>query len=124
MRRLKMTIGSVELTAELLDTPTADAIYNNLPIESEAQTWGEEVYFETPVRVIKEGNARDVVEPGELAFWVEGNSIAVGFGPTPVSRGSEIRLVTKTNIWGHSIEDVKSLKSVRDGDPILLEKVD
>jgi len=124
MRRLKMTIGSVELTAELLDTPTADAIYNSLPIESEAQTWGEEVYFETPVRVIKEGNARDVVEPGELAFWVEGNSIAVGFGPTPVSRGSEIRLVTKTNIWGRSIEDVKSLKSVRDGDPILLEKVD
>ena len=124
MRRLKMTIGSVRLTAELRDTPTADAIYNNLPIESEARTWGDEVYFETPVQAIKEDDARDVVEPGELAFWVEGSSIAIGFGPTPVSRGDEIRLVTRTNIWGTSLDDVTQLKSVRDGDAITLEKLD
>jgi hypothetical protein len=123
-RRVKMTIGGVEIRAELLNTPTADAIYNNLPIESEARTWGEEVYFATPVQVIKESDAKDVVEAGELAFWVEGNSIAIGFGRTPVSRGDEIRLASKTNIWGRALDPVKNLKAVSDGDPISVEKLD
>lgn len=123
-RRIKMSIGSVVINAELLDTPTADAIYSNLPIESEARTWGEEVYFSTPVRVMKESDAKDVVEPGELAFWVEGNSIAIGFGRTPVSRGDEIRLAAKTNIWGKALDPVTDLRSVDDGDRISVEKLD
>lgn len=119
-----MTIGSVVLEAELLDTPTAEAIWNALPITSKASTWGEEVYFSTPVHVKREADARDVVQPGELAFWIEGDSIAIGFGRTPVSRGDEIRLAAKTNIWGKAKGDVKQLKSVKAGVPIKVEKVD
>ena len=117
-----MTIGPVELEAELFDTPTANAIYTKLPFASTASTWGDEVYFATPVHVRKELDARDVVQAGELAFWVEGDSIAIGFGPTPVSRGQEIRLVTKTNIWGHTLGPVRQLRQVKDGDPIKIEK--
>jgi hypothetical protein len=117
-----MTIGSAKLEAELFDTPTADAIYTKLPFTSTASTWGEEVYFSTPVQVTKEPDAKDVVEAGELAFWVEGHSIAIGFGPTPVSRGQGIRLVTKTNIWGKTLGAVTQLRKVRDGDPIKVEK--
>ena len=124
MRGLKITVGSVELTVELYDTQTADAIYNSLPIESEAQTWGEEVYFSTPIKVTKESNAKDVVTAGELAFWVEGNSIAIGYGKTPISVGDEIRLAAKTNIWGRSLQPVTALKVVRDGDPVRVERLD
>jgi hypothetical protein len=124
MRKIMITAGTVSIRAELLDTPTADAIYANLPIHSEARTWGEEVYFETPVSVAREADARDVVEPGELAFWVEGDSIAIGFGRTPVSRGDEIRLAAPTNIWARALDDVKQLEAVKDGDRVTVEAVE
>jgi hypothetical protein len=61
------------------------------------------------------------VEPGELAFWVEGNAIAIGFGPTPISSGNEIRLASRTNIWGRSMDDVKKLRDVNAGASIRVE---
>ena len=123
MRHIKITIGSLVLEAELFETPTADAIWNALPFTSKANTWGEEVYFSTPVHVKREGDARDVVQPGELAFWIEGDSIAIGFGRTPISQGDEIRLAAPTNIWGKVLGDVKQLKSVKSSASIKVEKV-
>jgi uncharacterized protein len=124
MRKLKLTIGRVTIAAELHETPTADAIWAAIPFGSHARTWGQEVYFATPVRVLREADARDVVEAGDLAFWVEGNCIAVGYGPTPVSIGDEIRLAAPTNIWGRALNDVRALRVVKDGDPIHLERVE
>ena len=124
MRRLKITLGSVEFTAELFDTPTADAIYDSLPFTASASRWGEEVYFLTPVRVDLEPDARAIVEAGELAFWVEGISIAIGFGPTPISQGGEIRLAAPTNIWGHVIENARQLTAAPAGAAINVECAD
>lgn len=124
MRKLRMAIGSVSITAELFETPTADALYNSAPFSSSAQTWGDEVYFSTPVHVALEADAKAVVEAGELAFWVEGDSIAIGFGPTPISQGDEIRLAAPTNIWGRAIEDVRDLRSVANGASITVETID
>ncbi len=121
IRKLKMIIGNVEIVAELFATPTADAVWAALPFEAEAQTWGKEVYFTTPVKASLEPNARDLIEPGELAFWVQGSAIAIGFGPTPASRGEEIRLAAPTNIWGRSLQDVRKLSRVREGDPISVQ---
>lgn len=123
MRKLAITVGSVKVEAELLDTPTADAIYDRAPFESRAMIWGEEVYFSTPVHVTLEPDARDVVEAGELAFWVEGDAIAVGFGRTPASTGDEIRLASPTNIWARTKDDVTALSAVESGDMVRVERI-
>ena len=121
MRRIKIVLDDLEIRAELFDTPTADAIWDSQPFESKAQTWGKEVYFTTPVITQLEQNAKDVVEPGELAFWVEGSAIAIGFGPTPASHEEEIRLVEPTNIWGKALDNVKQLGRIQSGAPIHVQ---
>lgn len=118
MREVLITAGSASLRVRLFDTPTADALWNALPIQSRAQTWGEEVYFSAPVDVEREDDARAVVEPGEIAYWSDGEAIAIGFGPTPISRGDECRLASPCNIWGEALDDVKAFAAVKAGEEV------
>ena len=115
MARIRFNFGTLTLDAELLDTPTAKAIAAALPISSSALTWGEEVYFDVPVEVKREGNARAVVTPGEIAYWPEGPAIALGFGRTPISQGNETRLASPCNVFARALGDVKTLGKVKAG---------
>jgi hypothetical protein len=115
LTRIRFDFGTLTLDAELLDTPTAKAIAAALPISSSALTWGEEVYFDVPVEVKREGNARAVVTPGEIAYWPEGPAIALGFGRTPISQGNETRLASPCNIFAKAISDMKALGNVKEG---------
>lgn len=112
-----------ELIAQLDDTPTARKLIAALPCSSRANTWGEEVYFALPVSVTLEADARQVVDPGTVCFWVEGSSLALPYGPTPVSQGDECRLVSRVNILGKLEGDPRRLASVRDGDTIKVESL-
>jgi len=121
MNRIRISWPGGALTASLQDTPTARQVLAALPCESSASTWGDEVYFSLPVKAKLEPDARQVVDPGAVCFWVQGSSLALPFGPTPVSRGSECRLVTDVNVLGNIEGDPRRLASVRDGDQIKVE---
>jgi len=117
---LRFDFGSVTLDVETLDTPTAKAIERALPLSASALTWGEEVYFEIPVKVAREQGARAVVTPGEIAYWPDGHAIAIGFGRTPISQGDETRLASPCNVWAKAKGDVKTLHAVKAGAKIKI----
>jgi hypothetical protein len=112
-----------EVIANLRETPSVNQLVKVLPCEASASTWGEEVYFELPLKLALEPDAQQVVEPGTVCFWVEGHSLALPFGPTPASKGKESRLVTRCNVLGNIVGDARELKRVKAGTPIRVEQV-
>lgn len=124
MTRIRFDFGTLTLHADLNDTPTARAIAAALPLTASVLTWGEEVYFEIPVHVAREPDARAVVKPGEIAFWPEGPAIAIGYGRTPISKAGETRLASPCNVFAKAVESVQGLREIKAGTAVTVAKVD
>jgi hypothetical protein len=118
--RIRIAWPKGALAATLDDTPSARALVAALPLNARAQTWGEEVYFEIPVEAALERTARQVVPPGTVCFWVEGASLALPWGRTPISEGKEPKLVSPCNVLGRIDGEPRDFASVRSGDAITL----
>ncbi len=124
MNKIKIKFLNNFIIVELNNSDTAKKIYASCPIKSTTNTWGNEIYFETAIKVKKDKTAKDIINLGEIAYWVEGSSIAIGFGPTPISKADEIRLVTKANIIGKTKSNLSSLGMVNSGEIVIVERMD
>ena len=120
-REITITAGSVTVGAALNDSATATQIWEALPIEASASTWGDEIYFGIPVQGTEEPD-HEVVDLGDLGYWPPGSAFCMFFGPTPMSRGDEIRPASAVNVIGKMSGDLASLKAVPSGAPILIER--
>ena len=123
MAGIRIAWSGGAISVELRDTPTAKAVLAALPCQASANTWGEEVYFELPVKAALEPDAQQVVDPGTVCFWVEGSALALPYGRTPVSKGNESRLVTRCNVVGKVLGEVRQLRRIKDGAALRLEAV-
>jgi len=123
MKRIVIRAGMVEVAAELNSSPTAEAIWRELPITGSANTWGEEIYFRIPVSCDLESSARDVLELGELGYWPPGRAFCIFFGKTPISAPGEIRAASAVTVVGRLLGDPKRFLKVRDGEAVRLEGV-
>jgi hypothetical protein len=121
MRTIRITAGSVSATAQLNGSKTADAIWEALPIEARGNTWGDEIYFSIPVKLGPE-NGQEVVQLGDLGYWPPGTAFCIFFGPTPASRGSEIRPASPVNVFGRVDGDPTVFRRVPGGTKIVLER--
>ena len=120
-KKIKIKAGSVEAEAVLNDSATAQKIWEALPIEARANTWGDEIYFDIPVKATLEKTAQELVEVGDLGYWPSGNAFCIFFGPTPMSRGNEVRPASAVNVIGHVSGEARVFKKVPSGSKIRLE---
>ncbi|PYM36858.1 MAG: hypothetical protein DME15_02525 [Candidatus Rokuibacteriota bacterium] len=116
-----ITVGEVSAEAQLNESPTATAIWGALPITAEADTWGDEIYFDVGVTAGLE-SLREVVEAGDLGYWPPGRAFCIFFGPTPMSRGGEIRPASPVSVVGRIAGDPRVFKTVRAGSPVTVRR--
>tara|TARA_B100001057_G_scaffold222692_1_gene223070 strand:+ start:837 stop:1211 length:375 start_codon:yes stop_codon:yes gene_type:complete len=121
-KKCKICIKNFEIIVDLKHTHTAEKIWDALPIKSKINVWGDEIYFYTSISSDQEQDAKEVINLGEIVYWSAGKAIAIGFGKTPISRGNEIRLADKCNVWGTTSFDLKKLKDTPTNSEISIEK--
>ncbi len=120
-RKIRISSGDVSVEAELNDKPTTQKVWEALPIEAHANTWGDEVYFGIPVQAESEPDARTEMEVGELAYWPTGRAFCIFFGRTPASTGDAPVAASPVNILGRVLGDATAFKAVMDGDKVVIE---
>ena len=123
MKQITISTSGITLQAYLIDTPTAQEIWKNLPIKGTVNVWGEEIYFTIHLEIGLEADATQDLEVGALAYWPNGPALCLFFGPTPASTGPKPRAYSPVNIVGQIIDDTKPLKSVSDGADILIKAI-
>ena len=122
-RAIRITAGDVSATATLDGSRTADAIWQALPLEAKASTWGDEIYFDIGLAIAAE-SPKEVVAMGDLGFWPPGRAFCIFFGRTPASVGDEIRPASAVNVFGRVGGDSTVFKQVRAGARVKLERAD
>ena len=121
-KKIRILVSDIKIEAELNESKTAQLIWEALPMEASVNRWGEEIYFSIPVKTGLEEGASEVVSAGELGYWPPGHAFCIFFGPTPASRGDEIRAASSVNVIGKVLADPKVFRKVKDGARIVLEK--
>ena len=121
-KKIRILINDLRVEAELNESKSAQSIWEALPLQARANLWGEEIYFSIPVKAGLEPGAREVVSSGELGYWPTGHAFCIFFGPTPASRGDEIRAASAVNVIGQVLSDPKIFRKAKDGATIVLER--
>ena len=121
---IKIVIGNLTLRGDMKDTPCAKQIIDKLPIEARPNEWGDEFYFEIPVKAPLDETATTKVKIGDIGYWPLGNAMAIFFGRTPMSTGSDPVPASAVNLVGRILDDARILKQAKGATRIRIEKTE
>jgi hypothetical protein len=117
-----IAVDDIRLNGFLNDSPTGRALAEALPIEGQAQLWGEEIYFPVDrVAADLDDTAAVAVEVGDLGYWPPGRALCIFFGLTPSSIPGEICPASPVNLVGRVADDPCCLKVVQAGTLVRIE---
>jgi len=120
-RKVRLSAGIAAAHATLNGTGAADKIWASLPMEFRVSTWGDELYGSISMDLPVE-NPKEVVKAGDLAFWPPGHAFCIFFGPTPASRGDEVRAASDVTVFGHIEGDPTVFRAVQSGTRVKVEQ--
>ena len=121
--KIFLQFGPIKIEGMLNDSPTAKAVWENLPIESVVNLWGNEIYFEIPVASSLDNNATTEIKKGYICYWPMAKAICIFFGPTPLSKGQEIVPACPVNLIGNIIGDSELLKKVEEREIVKINRI-
>ena len=125
VKNIKITFGAVKVIAKLNGSATAGKVWDALPIKSFTSLWGDEIYFQIPVKAkLEDGFAKELVEVGDLGYWPQGECFCIFFGRTPVSKPGEIRPASSVNVVGKIEGDWQPLKTVKQDENVVIEELE
>jgi hypothetical protein len=122
MKTITISAQGISMSAELNDSSSAQQIWDALPLEGSASTWGDEIYFATSVVMEEEPDASADVEVGDLGYWPPGHALCIFFGPTPTSTAKKPRAASPVNILGHVMGDARQFRIVQNGTTVRVER--
>jgi hypothetical protein len=121
IKKIVIKASHITAEAELNESAAATLIWQALPLEGVANTWGEEIYFRIPVSHDLAPDAKEVVQLGDLAYWPQGQAFCIFFGATPISGPGEIRPASAVNVVGRLLDDPTRFLSIQAGTSVLME---
>jgi hypothetical protein len=121
-KRIRITVGGVRLEAELKETKTAAEVYAALPVQAPINTWGEEFYFKIHGVTDYRETATNRVHVGDIAYWGAGQVLAIFFGRTPMSMGSDPVPADRVNVIGRIVGDATQLRRAMEASTITVER--
>jgi hypothetical protein len=122
MKTITISAQGISMSAELNDSSSAQQIWDALPLEGSASTWGDEIYFATSVVMEEEPDASADVEVGDLGYWPPGHALCIFFGPTPASTAKKPRGASPVNILGHVMGDARQFRIVQNGTTVRVDR--
>ena len=122
-RKIIISTENLRMEAILAEGSSADIFWNTLPITGQANTWGDEIYFNVNLQMPLDDDASDIFESGDIAFWPPGSAFCIFFGRTPASLGDEVRAASAVNVLGKIDGDEREFRSVPSGEEIRLEQL-
>ncbi|MCA1716518.1 MAG: hypothetical protein LC781_06505 [Actinobacteria bacterium] len=121
-RYLTIRSEEADLKVDLGEGPTAEEIWDRLPFKGPANLWGDEIYFEIPVSVGPEDEARETVEVGDVCYWPQGEALCLFFGPTPASTDEKPKAASPVTVVGRISEGLENVGRIAPGENLKVEK--